>query len=200
MANHQGILYKLFSVSIGGSVLSILTQSLSNLSQHVMVYGCLSKLVNVVSGVAHGYVLGPLLFLLDTSELFFILETKVWSVVILMTPLWWQLCTMHLQQSPRLTVTVTIGRTELKGSYDLVILRVTFYSKMTLEKYLKSVSKAAAQRLDILKPLRVFCSLILWDAFGVLSFPFWSIVLQCGPRLPMHTLNHWTVQSVVPGV
>ena len=35
--NHQGILYKLCSVSIGGYVLSILTQSLSNRSQHVTV-------------------------------------------------------------------------------------------------------------------------------------------------------------------
>ena len=49
--NHLGILYKLCSVGIGGSVLSILTQFLSNRSQHVMVDGCQSKLVNVVSGV-----------------------------------------------------------------------------------------------------------------------------------------------------
>ena len=35
--NHQVILYKLFSVGIGGSALSILTQFLSNRSQHVMV-------------------------------------------------------------------------------------------------------------------------------------------------------------------
>ena len=49
--NNQGILYKLSSVGIGGSVLSILTQFLSYRSQHVMVYGCRSKLVNVVSGV-----------------------------------------------------------------------------------------------------------------------------------------------------
>ena len=38
--NHLGILYKLCSVGIGGSVLSILTQFLSNQSQHVMVDGC----------------------------------------------------------------------------------------------------------------------------------------------------------------
>ena len=50
-ANHLGILYKLCSVSIGGSVLSILTQFLSNRSQQVMVDGCRSKPVNVVSGV-----------------------------------------------------------------------------------------------------------------------------------------------------
>ena len=35
--NHLGILYKLCSVGIGGSVLSIFTQFLSNRSQHVMV-------------------------------------------------------------------------------------------------------------------------------------------------------------------
>ena len=68
--NHLGILYKLFSVGIGGSVLSILTQFLSNRSQQVMVNGCRSKLVNVVSGVPQGSVLGPLLFLICTSELF----------------------------------------------------------------------------------------------------------------------------------
>ena len=57
--NHQGILYKLCSMGIGGSVLTILTQFLSNRSQHVMVDGCRSKLVKVVSGVPRGSVLGP---------------------------------------------------------------------------------------------------------------------------------------------
>ena len=56
--NHQGILYKLCSVGIGGSMLSILTQFLSNRSQHVMVDGCRSKLVNIVSGEPQGSVLG----------------------------------------------------------------------------------------------------------------------------------------------
>ena len=75
--DHLGILYKLCSVGIGGSVLSILTKFLSNRSQQVMVDGCRSKLVNVVSGVRQGSVLGPLLFLLYTSELFSILENKL---------------------------------------------------------------------------------------------------------------------------
>ena len=81
--NHLRILYKQppipisFSVGIGGSLLSILRQFLSNRSQQVMVDGCRSKLVNVVSGVPQGSVLGLLLFLLYTSELFSILENKL---------------------------------------------------------------------------------------------------------------------------
>ena len=42
--NHQGILYKLSSVGIGGSVLSVLTVFLSNRSHYVLVDGCRSKL------------------------------------------------------------------------------------------------------------------------------------------------------------
>ena len=75
--NHLGILYMLCSACIGGSVLSILTQFLSNRLQHLMEDGCRSKLGNVVSGVPQGSVLGPLLFLLYTSELFSILENKL---------------------------------------------------------------------------------------------------------------------------
>ena len=62
---------------IGGSELSILTQFLSNRSQHVKVDGCRCKLVDVESGVAQGSVLNLLLFLLYTSELFSILENKL---------------------------------------------------------------------------------------------------------------------------
>ena len=51
---HQGIFFKLYSVGVGGSGLSVLTQFLSNQSQYVVVNGCRSKLVNVVSGVPQG--------------------------------------------------------------------------------------------------------------------------------------------------
>ena len=75
--NQLGILYKLCSVCIGGSVLSILTEFLSNRSQQVMVDGCRSKLVNAVSGVPQDSVLGPLFFLLYTTDLFSILKNKL---------------------------------------------------------------------------------------------------------------------------
>ena len=76
--NHLGILYKLCSVGIGDSVLSILTQFLSNRSQHVMVNGCRSKLVNVVSGVQQGSVLARYCSSCTLrSELFYLLKNKL---------------------------------------------------------------------------------------------------------------------------
>ena len=77
--NHQGILFKLCSVGVGGSVLSVLTRFLSNRSQYVVVDGCRSKLVNVVSGVPRGSVLGPQLFLLHNTELFSTVENKLYG-------------------------------------------------------------------------------------------------------------------------
>ena len=54
--------------------------------------------------------------------------------------------TLHPQSSP-----LTIGRTVLKESDDLVILGETFDSKMTFEKHHSSVFRAASQRLGILR-------------------------------------------------
>ena len=89
--------------------------------------------------------------------------------------------TMHPQSPP-----LTIGGTVMKKSNDLVILGVTFDSKMTFEKHLRSVSRAASQRLGILrKSWRVFHDRLLLGAmlsgfcpasFGVL---FCGLVLGC---------------------
>ena len=51
---------------------------------------------------------------------------------------------MHPQSPP-----LTIDKTVLNESDDLVILGVTFDSKLTFEKHLRSVSRAASQRLGI---------------------------------------------------
>ena len=147
-----------------------------------MVDGCRSKLVNVVSGVPQGSVLGPLLFLLYTSELFSIFENKLIgyaddSTLMAVVPSpgvrvavaksmihdlsrvceWCDLWRMKLNASQTKTMivsrsrtvhpqspTLIIGGTVLKESVDLAILSVTFDSKMTFEKHLRSVSRTAS--------------------------------------------------------
>ena len=61
-------------------------------------------------------------------------------------------------------------------------------------------AREASQRLGILRKFwRVFHDdHFLRDASGVLSCPFWSTVLQCGARLPIHTL-HALLDSEVSG-
>ena len=75
---------------------------------------------------------------------------------------------MHPQLPP-----LTIGGTVLKKSDDLVILGVTFDSKMTFEKHLRSVSRATSQRLGILrKSWRVFYDRsLLWRCFRGFVLP-----------------------------
>ena len=87
-------------------------------------------------------------------------------------------------QSPSLT----IGGTVLQESADLDILGVTFDSKMTFEKHLRSVSRAASQRLGILRKYwRVFHDRLLlgrsFRGFVLTIFNFGvlicSVVLGC---------------------
>ena len=72
---------------------------------------------------------------------------------------------MKLNESKNKTIIVSrsrsmhpqIGGPVLKESDDLVILGVTFDLMMTFEKHLRSVSRAASQRLGILRKYwRVF--------------------------------------------
>ena len=66
----MGVLYKLNSVGIGGFLLSMMAQFLSNQPQQIVVDGCRNKLIYIVSGMPQDRVSGPLLFLLYPSELF----------------------------------------------------------------------------------------------------------------------------------
>ena len=61
--SHSGLLYKLRYVGVGGAVFDVIASFLSCRVQRVVFDGIRSENVNVVS------VLGPLLFLLHTSDL-----------------------------------------------------------------------------------------------------------------------------------
>ena len=72
--NHVGLLYKLRSAGVGGMVLSIIKEFLTDHTQRVCVDGRFSRFVDVVSGVPQGSVPGPLLFILYIGGLFDIVE------------------------------------------------------------------------------------------------------------------------------
>ena len=101
--------------------------------------------------------------------------------------------TTHPQSPP-----LTIGGTVLKESDDLVILGVTFDSKMTIKKHLRWVSRAASQSLCLLrKSLQVFYDrLLLGRCFRsfVLSALEHCFAMWCSN--PIHTFHSLTVWSV----
>ena len=65
-----GLLLNLMSIGVYRSVLSICREFLSNRRQRVVVDGSASEWILILSGVPKGSVLGPLLLILNTSEMF----------------------------------------------------------------------------------------------------------------------------------
>ena len=59
--SHRGLLFKLKSIDVSGSVLSVCREFLSNRSERVVDDGATIECIPIVSGV-----LGPLLFILYT--------------------------------------------------------------------------------------------------------------------------------------
>ena len=70
--SHSGLLLKLKSIGVGGSVLSICMEFLSNHRQRVMIDGATSEWISIVSGV-------PLLLILYTSEMFELVENTPYA-------------------------------------------------------------------------------------------------------------------------
>ena len=77
--SHSGLLLKLKSIDVGGSVLSICTEFLSDRRQRVVVDGAEIEWIQTISAVSQGSVLGPLLFIRYTREMFELLENRLFA-------------------------------------------------------------------------------------------------------------------------
>ena len=77
--SHSGLLFKLKSIGVGGSVLFICREFLSNRRQRVVVDGAISEWIPTVFGVPQGNVLGSLLFILYACEIFELMENRLYA-------------------------------------------------------------------------------------------------------------------------
>jgi len=67
---HRGLVFKLRLLGIQGNLLKWLNNYLSDRQQHVLIGQSRSRLNKVNTGVPHGSVLGPLLFLCYVNDIF----------------------------------------------------------------------------------------------------------------------------------
>ena len=76
--NHSGLLFKLKSI-VGLSVMPICTKFLANFWHRVVVAVSAREWIPIISGMPQGSVLGPLLFILYTSEMFELVENTLFA-------------------------------------------------------------------------------------------------------------------------
>ena len=69
LVNHKALIFKLQNLGVGGWVLGLLIDFLSDRKQRVIVDGAFTEPGDVLSGVTQGSVLGPLLFLVYTCDM-----------------------------------------------------------------------------------------------------------------------------------
>ena len=82
--NHKALIFKLRQLGAVSPFLGILTEFWSNRLQRVIVDGQFNEYRNVISGILQGSVLGPLLFILYTHNMWFGLENMFVSYVTLL--------------------------------------------------------------------------------------------------------------------
>ena len=88
--SHSGLLFKFKSIGVGGFVLSICREFLSNPRQRVVFDGAASEWIPIISVMPQGSVIG-LLFILYTSKMFELVENRLFAYSYDSTPHYWQL-------------------------------------------------------------------------------------------------------------
>ena len=154
--NHEALLFKLRSVCVSGAVFSVIRQFLSGRRQCVSVDGGLSSFVDVVYGVPQGSVLGPLLFILYTADLFSIVENLLVGYADDAT-------LISVAQRPTNIVSVS---NSLQCDIDKI-------SKLSFERHGRYIAASASQRIGIMRRgLKIFDSVeVVHHCFNSFMLP-----------------------------
>ena len=161
--------------------------------------GYWSKLVNVVSGMQQGSVLGPLLFLLYTSDFFSILENKLIGYADDST----SIALVPSQVTVKVTVSESLlrdlgrdsgwwgpWRMKLKASKTKTMI-VCRWHKMHRQSPPLTIGRTVLKESDDLNiPCDIWFKDDIWEAS---SLCFHNTVLNRGALLPTQILNYWTV-------
>ena len=151
--NHKTLIFKLRQLGVGGPFLSILTEFSSNRLQRVVVDGQFNDYRNDISDVPQGSVLGPLLFILYTHDMWFALEKMLASYAddatllahipspnmrsdvteslnrdLSMISTWCNLWGMRLNPNKTQSVIVNSSRTLFPPNPDLLVGSTSLYS------------------------------------------------------------------------
>ena len=77
--SHSGLLFKLNSIGVGGCVLSICREFLSDRRRRVVVDAAASEWIPIVTGMPQVSVLGPLLFIINASKMSELVENRLFA-------------------------------------------------------------------------------------------------------------------------
>ena len=122
--SHSGLLFKLKSLGVGGSVLSICREFLSNRKKRAVVDDVTSEWIKIVPGVPQGSVLGPLIFIFYTGEMFELMKNR--------------LCAYANDSTLLEVVRKPADRPDVCASPNLDILGLKFDSRLTFEDHVRS--------------------------------------------------------------